>query len=405
MKLNIHLGPGPRARSLFYASLLFVTACSGSKGGKPVDTADTATDAGQPFDLGGASGDVAAPDLGAPDLDPPKDVSSSPDLASTDMALDMTEPPPPPVEVTWPATPDEYATTAQVTYIATLRFPDIDANDQPMCCRDFGDVSRNPGIDNSFAILASSLLGLGFDLNELLYNTVASGDLVALLDHRELDGQTDPDGFVLAWLRGSFEAPTDYASASAGTGTFRLDPDSLEATGEPKLMFNPSQMQAGAMTAGPAALNLLLPIALQTLDVTVDEASMSGNATIGGNGLAYTDGTMSGWVELKSIFDNLNLLVANECACLGLGDTPLFEQQPDGSWTGNCIQDPKALCTEELCSTLAGSDINDGGACALTRQLLPQLADIDLDGDRSKFEAISIGLEWTGVEGQVVGVQ
>ena len=383
-----------------YLSIMAILcACTGSNGGKSTErdaSVPDAADAAQTSDDAGAT---------TPDADPP-DLFAMPDAAE-DLGMDAEVdlgPSLPPIPVTWPATPEDYANSARVTYIATLRFPEIDENDQPICCRDFGDISRNPGIDNSFAILASSLLGLGFDLNQLLYDTLASGDLVALLDHRELDGETDPDGFALAWLRGSFDAPTDYATAAAGNGTFLLDPESLEPSGEPKLLFNPAQMEAGAMTAGPAQLNLLLPIALQTLDLTVNDASIGGDATFAPDGLAYSAGTMSGWIELASIFENLNLLVANECACLGLGDTPLFEQQADGSWDGNCIMDPKATCDDDLCPTLAGSDINDGGACSLTRQLLPQLADIDLDGDRARFEAISIGLEWTGVSGRVSGV-
>lgn len=400
---------------IILAALLI--SCSGDSGSKSGD--DAGTDGGGLSDMGSDGG--ITPDVGdEPDVhlvdaasdtgtdattisDATMTTDAATDVGADDVGVDMAEPEPP-LPITWPATPDDYAASARVSYIATLRLPELDENDRPTCCRDFGARSRDPGIDNSLAILRSSLAGFDFDLNELLENTLSSGDLVALLDHRELDGSDDPDGFVLVWLRGFFEGATDYAAAAAGNGTYTLDSDSLHPNGEPKLVFNPAQMQGGAMSAGPAALNLLLPIALSTLDLTVDQASIAGDATIATDDVSYAQGTMSGYVELDAIFENLNLIVSEQCQCLGL-QGELFTRDGDGDWTGMCIEDPGALCQDEMCTTLAGANLNAGGACSLTQQLLPQLADIDLDGDDSRYEAISLGLEWTGVPGRVVGAQ
>ncbi len=383
------------------------------------DRTSSKVDAGDPFDVGegpvDSGADVAepGPDMGEDAGDrvdmaePVKDLGSDDGTgdAATDAGVDM-PPPEPPIDVTWPTTPTEYAATTTVTYVSSLQLPDIGGDDdRPLCCRDFGAISRDEGVDNSLAILRSTIAGFDYDLNDLLRNTIESGDLVVLLDHRELDGPDDPDNFALAWLRGVFEGGTSFAQASAGNGTYLLDPDSLTATGEPRLLFNPATMRGGEMAAGPARLNLLLPIAFTTLDVTVEDASISGTASIQTDGVAYTGGEISGWVEIEEIFGNVNRIVAAQCECLGLGNTPLFEQDADGDWRANCVDDVPLLCADDLCHTLAGKDINDGGTCNLARQVLPALADIDTDGDRSRFEAISIGLEWTGVTGEVVGVE
>ena len=392
-------------RVLVSFAVLLLAGCGDGKSGKGApdvgaDVADGGADLGAP-DANDVAVDGGA-DAGAPPEDGGADATASGD-AGADAEVDMAEPLPP-VDVQWPADPAGYAATARVSYVSTLKFPVLE-DDRPVCCRDFGAVSRDEGIDNSLAILASSLLGFGVDLDQLLADSLATGDLVVLLDHRELDGATDADNFALAWLRGSFAGATDYASASAGTGTFALDAESLGPDGAPKLLFNPATMTAGAMAAGPAELTLLLPIALQTLDMRVSEASMRGEATVDASGVAYTDGTISGWIALVDIFTNLNTLVATECACLGLGATPLFEQNADGSWAGNCVAEPEAVCDVELCVALAGSNIDNGGACTLTKQLLPQLADIDTDGDDTKYEAISMGLQWSGVPGALAGPQ
>jgi hypothetical protein len=384
-------------------------ACSDDPAKSDKDTG--ATDTGS---------DTAIADMGADDLatqddmtteldqgtDMPPEVDAGSD-GGADMAADTgvdMGPPLPPLEIDWPDDPELFADTANATYLPTLVIPAVD-NGSPTCCVDFGAKSRSEGIDNAFALLADTLSGFDFDLNGLLAESISTSALTVLLDHRELDGPDDADGFVLSWLRGDFEGTTDYATAAAGNGTFLLDPDSLDDTGAPLLYFDPARMEGGEMSAGPDQLSLFLPFLGLNLELTVEEATMTGDAMIGSPEVTYQNGTMAGYITVEEILTGINEIVASQCSCLGLGATPLYEQDADGQWSANCVSDPENVCPgQSLCQTVGGDDINASQTCNVTAVLLPQLADIDTDGDNSDYEAVSLGLQWTGVPASIVGV-
>jgi hypothetical protein len=400
----------PMKKMMALMAIACCVACSDDAGKTDQDggNADTGTDTATEDMSGG--GDNSTPDMARQQPDLGDDMTTAPDMAGDtggDMAADMGAdmgPELPPLEIDWPDDPELFANTANATYIPTLSLPPL-SDGKPTCCYDFGAKSKNEGIDNAFAILASTLQGFDFDLNAVLLDSLMTGALTVLLDHRELDGPDDADGFVLSWLRGEFEGTTDYPDAAAGNGTFLLDPDSLDATGAPLLYFDPALMEGGSMSAGPDQLSLILPFIGLNLEVTVEEATMTGDAMIGSPEVSYDSGTMSGYVTVEEIFTGINEIVASECSCLGLGATPLYEQDGDGDWTGNCVSDPELVCPDiELCRTLGGDDINSSETCSATLTFLPQLADIDTDGDTSKYEAVSLGMEWTGVPATVVGV-
>ncbi len=389
-------------RSIAVVACILAAACGNdtSKNTVPVADMSSAPDSTAP-DAGGR--DVSMPDVSKPDMRPPN-LDMGPDVAA-DIGGDMIdmEVPEPPIEITWPTDATDYANSANITYISSLVFPPL-VDGMATCCFDYGARSKAPGLDNSFANLNQTLTGFGVNLNDILADSLTTGSLVALLDHRELDGPDDPNGFVLAWLRGEFEGGTTYAQAAAGTGTFLLDPDSLEPSGEAKLFFNPASMSTSQMAAGPAALSLLLPVLLSSLELRVEGARMSGDAAIGVDGVSYQNGTIAGYVAVREVFDNLNAIVDQQCSCLGaVGD--FFTTPGNGTWSGQCVMDPEALgCTEELCIALGGNQLDNGGVCAIASTLLPQLADIDTDGDRATYEAISLGLQWEGAKGTIVGV-
>lgn len=326
-----------------------------------------------------------------------------------DMGMDMAEEDmgPDEVSITWPATPEDFADSANAnTYISELITPEI-LDNEPTCCKDFGDISKNEGIDNALAELDEAIAGFGASLAGSLQNGINQGSVVILLDHRELSGADDADGFVLSWLNGAFADGTSYANASSGQGQFLLAADSFDAgTGEPQIVFNPAQMVLGEMSAGPAPVSLLLPLDDAFLSVTVQNAEVTGTATLSLDGVAYTAGTISGYIEVENLIDALNELAASSCGCLGL-QQPLFEEV-DGEYVGNCVDNVAAACPnqdEEICRVIGGNvALPNGEFCGVLPNLFEGSADISTNGDPDTYEALSLGLEWVGVNAEVTGI-
>ena len=65
------------------------------------------------------------------------------------------------------------------------------------------------------------------------------------------------------------------------------------------------------------------------------------------------------------------------------------------------------VCTElgeGVCENLIGDDLTLGGICQQMVDLVPLIADLDIDGDPSGFEALSVGLRAEGVPARVSGL-
>lgn len=319
-----------------------------------------------------------------------------------DMAPDMA------MAYQWPATADDYASSVVAnTYLNSLVLPELDQNDEPTCCKDFGARSLNSGLDNAVAQLDSLLAPVGVSLSASLELAIEQGDLIVLLDHRELESADDADGFVLSWVNGEFAQGTDYTLADAGNGQFLIDAASfVPGTGEPLVNFDPASMTAGVMSGGPTTGAIVFPIGTLLINVTLQEAEIAGNATLSMDGVAYTQGTVSGYILLSDIMNGLNEIAASPaCSCLGLTG-PLYEQDASGDWSGNCVSNTASLCpdvSQQTCRLIAGDSFSSGEICTTLPILLPGQTDIDSNGD-SEYDSLSIGLEWTGVNAEITGV-
>jgi hypothetical protein len=322
---------------------------------------------------------------------------------------------PPPTEAppVWPDDPQDY-TPGVSSYIDSLTLPGLDGGGVPTCCQDFGGKSKNGSgdIDNALALLADGLSVLGFDIQATLDDAIQNGELVLLLDHQNLNVVTQPDEFALVQLLGAFEGATDYASASAGLGTFEATQASfVPGSGEPNNWYHPAAMGATDMTAGPFSLTLTLPFGFVSLSLKAGEARMSADhGLISVAGVPYTNGELSGYVLMDEFFGNLNaILNSPQCACLGLtGD--VYNKLPTGLWSGTCKLDADSLCTlpaEEVCVALADNDLfgSPPGVCGALPSVIQEQADIDLNSNTDVYEAMSVGLQFTAVNGQIVGVQ
>ena len=158
------------------------------------------------------------------------------------------------------------------------------------------------------------------------------------------------------------------------------------------------------MSAGPLELDLTLSFGILDINVIATEAEITAvPGQITPAGIPYSEGIITGIVLLDDVFTDFNSVLGSpDCACLGLTDD-VFTQLPDGSWQGDCVPDGAALCSEPeeaVCATLAGSNnqAEPPEICALFPPVLQTVAaDLDLDGDPSRYEGMSIGLRFTAV--------
>jgi hypothetical protein len=314
-------------------------------------------------------------------------------------------------DTNWPST----YTPEQLTYIDTITIPDVEAG-VPACCADFGAISRDniesgtDVVDNAFAVLAgalASLPGMGIDLQAEIDTSLTNGDLAILLDHRGLTGDTGT--FVLVELSGTFDGTTTYVEASAGTGEFLIERESLSGgTSVPTYFFDPAQMESRAMTAGPDEFKIMGTFGFLSFPLVLQQSLLTGTATIRADGISYVNGTIAGYALLTDVFAELNAVaLAAGCDCLGITDD-VFTQGSDGGWDAACVSDAATLCDtleNSVCATLAGDNLATGQVCGMLPTLLEGSADIDADGDDSTYEALSFGLEWTGKTATINGIE
>ncbi len=308
----------------------------------------------------------------------------------------------------WPSSAEGYDASL-VSYLNALNKP-AKVGFTYACCRDFGAISRDKildgtdDIDNAVAAFFDALgLLTGVNLQSNIDENLQDGSLMILFDHWGYLAADQP--FVLPRFDGAFEGTTTFTEATAGTGTFLLSRESfLPGSGEPETKLGATISSAGELHAtGPSldfalglyGATLIMPLGDLIFDATADETA----TTIG-----YRRGKMSGYVTVEAFFESINAFAAQNCGCLGLG-TPLFSVDGSGTWSGNCVADAALLCTlpdEGFCVTMGDDDAL--GSCKLTPQVLPDAADLDLDGDDTTYEALSLGFEWTAVPAEVVGL-
>lgn len=322
-------------------------------------------------------------------------------------------------EVTYPDSPAAYVAgdeTAQaLSFITALTVPptgDLGAT----CCFKFpSSLYPDEPFDNGLSYLAPVLEGFLEDdqgnpltLSTYLNDRIAAGLTVYLLDHIHFAGAEDADGFVLASLRGAFAAGTTFdgaggtRAASSGAGEFWVDAASfMEGSGEPSSTFEVPSVTGGHVEAGPGSLVLELPLLFVNLNYTVLSARIEGHATLGADGVTYIDGLLSGYITEADMITVAND-AARVCECLGLNGSNLIVPDTNG-WIcsipidrfGACAGDPNPSCAE------FGSDAGSG-LCAFV-DVMSGLMDLDLSGD-GRGDALSIGLGWSAVGGEVTGL-
>jgi hypothetical protein len=308
------------------------------------------------------------------------------------------------MEPMWPATEDDYVVSG-ATLVSSWVIP-ADATD---CCRDWGAISKAGAgvVDNALVAMVNGLSGfLDDDVQTLIDGAVAGGAFLLVLDHIDLP---DADGdYRMAAFTASFDADvgTTWEDAEAGTGSFVLGRDNfVTGTGEPTTTFASVSRTGDTMLAEGGAIDIFLPFGLVDLVLPVSDVTLTADITPSADGVAAANGSMSGYVTVDDLFGAMNQVVDASCGCLGR-TTQLFSKT-GATWGADCQADAADLCMadeEEVCRSLAGGNILAGGLCNVVPPLMTNVADLDLDDTVTGYEALSIGLNWSGVNATVTGV-
>jgi hypothetical protein len=299
----------------------------------------------------------------------------------------------------WPTDPDDYA-YGPTSLVTELAYPEVLDGGVATCCRDFGAISRDAieegtdELDNAYVALMDAIDGLvGSSSEGLLNETIAQGDQLILLEqHGRLS-----EPFVLSQFNAAFDAATTWATAAAGAGGFLVFPESFRGgSGEPVHQLAPAVIEGGSLSAGPGgSMQILVSLGGPMLALPVRDLLVEATVAAGGS---LQRGSVSGYIELDDYFAAMNSWVDASCGCMNV-DGPLYLRDSDGQWSADCPQASSCDPTEDpVCSSLGGS------FCSLLTFSITGVADLDLVAGRDGYEAISIGLEWTGVEAQVKGL-
>lgn len=321
------------------------------------------------------------------------------------------------IDFTYPDSPAAYVasdeTAKTISYVKELIVPE-NGDEGPTCCFKFaGSLYPDEAFDNGLAyagpIIQNALrddLGNQITFDEFLNAQIESGLTTYLWDHMNFSGVEDADGFILANLRGAFAEGTTFdgagktRSASSGQGEFLINPTSFVAdSGEPLNAFGVHPVSGGVVQSGLGSLTLKLPIFIINLDFNVSEARVTGTITQSAEGVTYANGTMGGYITEADLFGALND-AADKCACLGLNGADLAFKDgqrwqcaiPSNQFQ-NCSGDATQICRDFANVRVTCSFISSSGT----------LLDLDVNGDGTG-DALSIGLQWSGVGGAVTGV-
>jgi hypothetical protein len=215
------------------------------------------------------------------------------------------EPPPP------PPVPDSDYAYARITTAAI-------ANQGEASCPDF----NGGGPDNAFA-------GLGAFVNGQLQSSIDEQSLNLLPVSIGLPVGAQDGQFAIAVLTGSDQPD----------GSYQVSEAALDADGNPLILFNPANADAGRLQAGPGNFTLQLPVQGVEVELNLTRASITGGIAVDANeGLTISTGTIAGQITQEDL-DAALVVVPPEF----VGLIPIF-LQPDLDLDGNGTNDGYSLC-------------------------------------------------------------
>lgn len=310
----------------------------------------------------------------------------------------------------WPATAADYK-LHNGTFLTTFSFPDVAHDD--LCCRDFGDISRDfikngtNNADNALAAMDAvlSVASNGkVDLVGPINTAIRVGRYVPLLDH--VDIPSTSGNYQLAYFGGAPADGTTYDIAKTGDGEFLLGPEYFDGdSGKPKLLFGSAAVSAGTLTASEGHFEIPLPVLWGRVLLDVQRVQLTADVAIVDGGVTLTNGEMSGFIKVDDWFKAYNQVVNEKCGCAAL-TSDVYGRGPDG-WEEHCLDTPQGTCADAdavTCGVLLLSSIKDGGICKGMFNAVAAAADLNFDDNDQTYEALSVGMRFSGVQATSTGL-
>ena len=255
------------------------------------------------------------------------------------------------------------------------------------------DVDGDGAVDNALGAFLGDLSRLlaVLDINQQYADTIADGRMVFGATWPTLiRGEAVEDGQeVIA----DFLPLSDVDGDPAQTGRFRAQERGfIQGSLTPRMRFVGS-VSGGVFTAGPGAFSMPFPIGEVVLELSLEQARLSGAISSDERGIEIDDMGLTGGFSVSGLVDVLNdYLLSGECPCLGL-EAPLLSLDGClGEADGSSCEGEQAICASVAAS------------CGLLGQILTSNADLDLDSD-GQNDALSVFLRMDAVGTRVEGVQ
>ena len=293
----------------------------------------------------------------------------------------------------WPDSPYEYE-FSNTSYIYELWVASPDEE----CCL---DVNGDGSVDNRLGEVLQNLASMGFDLNTGVQTGIRNGSIVLLLEHHCQTGIEDNLSFPLAVFSGT-DTDTSYTNNLQGDEEFTVNEESFSInqlgspTGEPSVILEAS-VERQQLTAGPGQFPVSFLFFLgsdlpgEDNDITIMNAIMSGELTMGRFGVEIENGTLGGAIPLEQILNRFNDFYMGECSCLGLEDSPMITwNTDDGIYHVSCETNIDWSGCSRNCSMMAL-------ACSFLVDSLNQ-PDISLNNN-GLLDALSIGVRFSATSG------
>ncbi len=360
----------------------------GPDGGQDVsDSGDDASDADPTQDADATSND--ATDGGDEDAGDTSDATDEPDAPHTGCAY-------PPVDASCPDGPH-----GPGSFMTEFVF-----KERGECCHDYdGD-----GIDdNALGDLVAQLAGppAETDFNEVIDYQIQNGVLVYLFEYAYWSDENNDASLELDLLFGR-DTDADFAPNLAGTGDFYIEPDSLDANGDPRSNFPSASVSNGRLSVSGGSAPLSLPVGTELIEVDVTDIVIEADVVPGadfeaGGRVELTNGQLAGLVTLDELFGALND-VARNCSCIATD--PVFTENSTDTWVCNSTPEDAESCNNDPNATLMCQNLADTTAisgCSIIASVLSNSPDLDRDGDDSN-ETLSLGATFEAVGAEITGV-
>ncbi|MBT9554770.1 MAG: hypothetical protein IV100_02020, partial [Myxococcales bacterium] len=183
-------------------------------------------------------------------------------------------------------------------------------------CDANADGAQDAKDGNLNSVLANPMLSSLFDVNALLAQNIAEGDIVLLADlngtwmNMYLGSKVDPAGacFDIATTPENYTKIDDVTATTwdgASKCDYGIDPTSFAADGCPVITIANSSITGGKVQAGPADFDFSLPLGELTLDVAIENGQVQADAT---GAFRMTNGRLCGeipYLALEAAFNKV----------------------------------------------------------------------------------------------------